>query len=247
MTAVTALTERVVHTAVRDFDLALGVLVPVGTLLGLNGALRNVIDTGAMSYAEYLVPAIIVQAMLLGAVTSADRAGREQSSGLTFRLRTHPISLLAPMIARITYCLLRGVLSLAAALAVGYLLLGFRLTGGFGCTVAFVAIPLCLTLAISLGADATGTRLRRIGGTQLLLMPQLILILVSTGLAPAEAFPNWVQAFVRHQPVSQVTETIRGLAVGDIAGAQVAITAAWCLGLLLVLAPIAVHLQRRPL
>ncbi|SBS79768.1 ABC-2 type transporter [uncultured Mycobacterium sp.] len=245
MTAITALTERIVHTAVRDFDLALGILVPVGTLLGLNGALRYVINTGEMSYAEYLVPAIIVQAMLLGAVTSADRAGREQASGLTARLRTQPISLLAPMIARMLYCLLRGVLSLAAALATAYLL-GFRLTGGVACTVAFIAIPLCLTLALSLGADATGTWLRRIGGSQLLLMPQLILILVSTGLAPAEAFPNWVQPFVRHQPVSQVTDTIRVLAVGHVAGSRVVITAAWCLGLLLIFGIVAVRVQRRP-
>jgi ABC-2 type transport system permease protein len=246
MTAIVALTERIVHTAVRDFDLALGVLVPVGTLLGLNAALHNIIETGPVSYAEFLVPAIIVQAMLLGAVTTADRAGREQASGLTVRLRTQPISLLAPMIARMLYCLLRGILSLSAALATAYLL-GFRITGGVACTVAFVAIPLCLTLALSLGADATGTWLRRIGGSQLLLMPQLILILVSTGLAPAEAFPNWVQPFVRYQPVSQVTDTIRGLAAGEVAGNQLAITTGWCLGLLLVFGLIAVRMQRRPL
>ncbi|EHB55638.1 ABC-2 type transporter [Mycolicibacterium rhodesiae JS60] len=245
MTAITALTERVVHTAVRDFDLALSVLVPVGTLLGLNGALRYVIDTGEMSYADYLVPAVIVQAMLLGAVTTADRAGREQACGLTLRLRTQPISLLAPMIARMLYCLLRGILSLAAALVTAYFL-GFRITGGIVCTVAFVTIPLCLTLALSLGADATGTWLRRIGGSQLLLMPQLILILVSTGLAPAEAFPNWVQPFVRYQPVSVVTDTIRGLAGGEVAGHQLAITTAWCLGLLIVFGLIAIRMQKRP-
>ncbi|BBY58824.1 ABC transporter permease [Mycolicibacterium sarraceniae] len=246
MTAITALTERIVHTAVRDFDLALGILVPVGTLFGLNGALRYVIDTGEMSYAEYLAPAVIVQAMLLGAVTTADRAGREQASGLTARLRTQPISRLAPMIARMLYCLLRGILSLAAALATGYLL-GFRLSGGVIYTAAFVAIPLCLTLALSLGADATGTSLRRIGGSQLLLLPQLILILVSTGLAPAKAFPDWVQPFVRYQPVSQVTDTIRGLAVGRIAGGHVAITAAWCVGLLVIFGLIAIRMQRRPI
>lgn len=246
MTAVTALTERIVQTAIRDFDLALGILVPVATLLGLNGALRYVIDTGEISYAEYLVPAVVVQAMLLGAVTTADRAGREQASGLTARLRTQPISPLAPMIARMAYCLLRGVLSLAAALVTAYLL-GFRFSGGIAYTVAFVGFPLCLTLALSLGADATGTWLRRIGGSQLLLMPQLILILVSTGLAPAQAFPTWVQPFVRYQPVSQVTDTIRGLAVGHVAPAHVAITAAWCLGLLVVFGLIAVRVQRRPL
>lgn len=246
MNAIIALTERTVQTAVRDFDLALGVLVPVATLLGLNGALRNIIDTGTMSYTDYLVPSIIVQAMLLGAVTTADRAGRERAAGLTLRLRTQPISLLAPMIARTVYCTLRGILSLAAALSTAYLL-GFRIAGGVACAAAFIAIPLCLTLAVSLGADATGTWLRRIGGSQILLLPQLILIMVSTGLAPAESFPSWVQPFVRYQPVSQVTDTIRAAATGDITAGQLAVTGAWCLGLLLVFGVIAVRMQRRPL
>ncbi|GAY17448.1 ABC transporter permease [Mycobacterium sp. shizuoka-1] len=246
MTAIAALTERIVHTAVRDFDLALAVLVPAGTLLGLSGALRHIIDTGTMSYTDYLVPSIIVQAMLLGSVTTADRAGREQASGLTRRLRTQPISPLAPLAARMLYCLLRGAVSLAAAMATAYLL-GYRITGGVVCVIAFTVIPLTLTLALSLGADATGTWLGRIGGSQLLLLPQLILILVSTGLAPAEAFPDWVQPFVRYQPVSQVTDTIRALAAGDAAGNQVTVTAAWCLGLLITFGLFAVRIQRRPL
>ena len=65
MTAIVALTERMVQIALRDFDLLLGVLAPVVTLLGLNVALQHVIDTGEMSYAAYVLPAIIVQAMLL--------------------------------------------------------------------------------------------------------------------------------------------------------------------------------------
>lgn len=244
MSSLAALTERMVHVALRDFDLVLAVVAPVVTLLGLNFALRHVIDTGDMSYADYLLPGVIVQAMLLGAVTTADRAGWERASGFAVRLRTQPISLLAPMAARILYCLLRGLLATAAALATAYLL-GFRMSGGLLSAAAFLIVPLLLTVALSLGADATGTWVGRVGAGQLLMVPQLVLILVSTCLAPAESFPGWVQPFVTHQPVSQITDTLRNLAVGQAAGSEVVITVAWCVGLLVAFGAIAVRMQRR--
>lgn len=244
MSSLAALTERMVHVALRDFDLVLGVVAPVGTLLGLNFALRHVIDTGDMSYADYLLPGVIVQAMLLGAVTTADRAGWEKASGFAVRLRTQPISLLAPMAARMLYCLLRGLLAMAAALATAYLL-GFRMSGGLVSAAAFLIVPLLLTVALSLGADATGTWIGRVGAGQLLMVPQLVLILVSTCLAPAESFPDWVQPFVTHQPVSQITDTLRNLATGQASSAEVWTTVAWCVGLLAAFGTIAVRTQRR--
>ncbi|MCZ0731040.1 ABC transporter permease [Mycolicibacterium iranicum] len=244
MSSLAALTERMVHVALRDFDLVLGVVAPVGTLLGLNFALRHVIDTGDMSYADYLLPGVIVQAMLLGAVTTADRAGWEKASGFAVRLRTQPISLLAPMTARMLYCLLRGLLAMTAALATAYLL-GFRMSGGLVSAAAFLLVPLLLTVALSLGADATGTWIGRVGAGQLLMVPQLVLILVSTCLAPAESFPGWVQPFVTHQPVSQITDTLRNLAAGQASSAEVLITVAWCFGLLAAFGTIAVRTQRR--
>lgn len=246
MTAVTALTERMVQVALRDFDFVLGLIAPLATLLGLNFALQHIIDTGDVLYVEYVLPATIIQSMLLGAVTAADRAAWDQASGFAIRLRAQPISILAPMAARMNYSLLRGVLGLAVAVATAYLL-GFRMSGGIAATAAFVAIPLLLTLAMSLGADAIGTWFRKSGAGQLLLLPQLVLVLVSTGLAPVDAFPEWVQPFVAHQPFSQITGTMRNLSSGNVAAGELLITTAWCLGLLAVLGTFAVRMQRRPL
>lgn len=245
MKALAALTERMIQVALRDFDLVLAVVAPAVTLLGLNVALQHVIDTGEMSYVAYILPGIVVQAMLLGAVTTADRAAWEQASGFAVRLRTQPISLLAPMTARILYCLLRGVLAFTAAVVTAFAL-GFRMTGGLFGAVAFFLIPLLLTVALSLGADATGTWIGKVGAGQLLLIPQLILVLVSTSLAPADSFPDWVQPFVSHQPVSRITETLRDLSDGTAAAGGVAITVAWCVGLLVAFGMIAVQMQRRP-
>ena len=79
MTGVAALTERMVLATLRD-DLPFAVLAPAGNFVVFNFGLRNMIDTGQMSYAQYLLPVIIVQVMLLGALTTVDRAARDHGS-----------------------------------------------------------------------------------------------------------------------------------------------------------------------
>jgi ABC-2 type transport system permease protein len=254
MTAVVALTERMTLGALRD-DLPFAIVAPAGHFVVFNFGLRNVIDTGAMSYPQYLLPVIIVQVMLLGALTTVDRAARDQESDFGVRLRTLPISALVPLMARMLYCLFRGALALLAAIAVGYMF-GFRMSGGFVYAAAFAIVVLTLTLAVSLGADATGTGIAGAGTTgaeigrsgaasQLLLIPQMLLVLLSTGMAPADAFPDWLHPFVRYQPVSQVTETLRGFSTGHVVVSNLATSLAWCLGLLVVFGACAVRMQRR--
>lgn len=245
MTAVLALTERVVRSGCRDLDMVFAAVAPIVTFVGATIALRGVIDTGGMSYPQYVLPAIVVQAMLFGALNTTDQAATEHSSAFGVRLRTLPISAYAPLLARMLYCLLRGVVALVAALVVAHLF-GFRFTGGFGFGVAFVLMSLTLTLALSLGADATGARAKREDtSSQLLLIPQLLLVLLSTGLAPAESFPGWLQPFVRYQPVSQITETLRGFAEGTFTAGNLTVSLAWCLCLLVVLGALAVRAQQR--
>lgn len=246
MNALAALTERVVISTIRDLDLLFAVLAPVATFMGLTFILRNVIDTGGMSYPQYVLPAVVIQAIVFSSMTTADRAARDQASGFGVRLRTMPMSAAVPLIARMLYCLLRGVLGLVASLGVAYLF-GFRMSGGWLYASAFIVIALILTIALSLGADATGTRLSHMeASSQVLLFPQLMLVLLSTGLAPPDSFPDWVQPFVRYQPVSQVAETLRGLSMGDVEGTNMMATMAWCVGLLLLFGFIALRMQRRP-
>jgi ABC-2 type transport system permease protein len=64
-------------------------------------------------------------------------------------------------------------------------------------------------------------------------------------MAPVESFPDWLHGFVRYQPVSQVTDTLRGLAAGDVSVGNLASSLAWWIGLLVVFGAIAVRMQRR--
>ncbi|MET0896881.1 MAG: ABC transporter permease [Mycobacterium sp.] len=245
MNALVTLTERVLRGTMRDFDLLLAAVVPVATFVGFTLVLQDVIDTGAMPYAQYVLPAIIMQTVLFGALTAADRAARDASMGFGRRLLTLPIHTLVPLTARMTYCLIRLTVVLLTSVAIAYPF-GFRLSGGVLYSLAFVLVLFVLTLALSLGADAIGTRVKRIdASSQLLLIPLLGLVLLSTGMAPATAFPDWVEPFVRAQPVSVIVGTLRGFTDGSVTTGSVIGTLGWCLGLLTVFGATAMRMQRR--
>lgn len=245
MSALAALTMRTMSGSRRDADLLFAALAPVGCFLGFTLVLGGIIHTGPMTYPQYVLPVVIVQAMLFGAMTTADRAARDRLSGFGSRLRTLPVPAAVPLGARMLYCLIRAVIALVASLAVGWSF-GFRMQGGPGCTVLFVIIVVAFAMAVCLGADALGCRVGSVeSSSQLLLLPQLVLVLLSTGIAPAESFPTWLGPFIRCQPVSQVTETLRGLSTGHVPGGELAVTLAWCLGLLGLFGGLAVRMQRR--
>jgi ABC-2 type transport system permease protein len=145
--------------------------------------------------------------------------------------------------------LIRAVGALAAAVTIGYAF-GFRFhgtaPGSWAGIVAFVGIALTLCLALSLGADAMGSvATNPEAASQTLLIPQLLLVMLSTGIAPAEAFPGWLSPIVRNQPVSQIAEALRGLAAGGVQLGNLLVSLAWCGGLLLVFGAIALRMQRR--
>jgi ABC-2 type transport system permease protein len=249
MIGLVALTERMVLGTLRD-DLPFAVVATVGFYVAFNLSLGRVIDTGDVSYAQYLLPAIVVQMLLIGVLTAVDRAARDRQSAFGTYLRTLPVPRVVPLMARMLYCVLRGVLVLIAAFAIGYVF-GFRMVGGFGYTLAFIVLVLVFNLALSLGADAAGswagdTGIARSGASsQLLLIPQMLLVMLSTGMAPADSFPDWLYLFVKYQPISQVTESLRGLADGDVMVGNLATSAAWCFGLLVVFGATALAMQRR--
>lgn len=245
MSALAALTLRTLSGSWRDADLLFAALAPVGCFLGFTLVLGSLIHPGSMTYPQYVLPVVIVQAMLFGAMTTADRAARDRLSGFGSRLKTLPVPAAVPLAARMLYCLIRSVVALVAAVAVGWSF-GFRMAGGPGDTGLFVIIVVAFAMAVCLGADALGSRVGSVeSSSQLLLLPQLVLVLLSTGIAPAESFPAWLGPFVRHQPVSRVTDTLRGLAAGHATGRDLAAASAWCLGLLPLFGVLAVRMQRR--
>lgn len=245
MSALVALTERSLMSGARDGEMIFEIASPIAYLAGFSVALQGLIDTGGVSYSHYLLPAVVVQTMVFVGLLTADRAARDHLSRLGERLATLPVTAITPVSARMLAALTRAVLALAVAMVAGYAF-GFRMTGGPGYAAAFILIALLLCLAVGLGADALGSSTNSIqGASHLLFVPQLLLFMLSTGIAPEKTFPEWLRPYVRNQPVSQVAETLRGLAAGHVPVSNLAASLAWCGGMALVFGAITLRMQRR--
>lgn len=245
MSALAALTERSLKSAARDGEMIFEILSPAAYLAGFSVALHGLIDTGPVSYAQYFLPAVVAQSMIFVGLMTADRAARDHLTGFGERMRTLPVAGAATVTARTAATLMRGVLSLLVALIAGYAF-GFRITGGLGYAAAFLLVAILLCLAVTLGADALGSSAKTVqGASHLLFVPQLLLFMLSTGIAPETTFPEWLRPYVRNQPISQFAETLRGLAAGRVVLGNLAATLAWCLGMVLVFGTITLRMQRR--
>jgi ABC-2 type transport system permease protein/oleandomycin transport system permease protein len=71
------------------------------------------------------------------------------------------------------------------------------------------------------------------------------LVFASSAFVPVSSMPGWLQAFAENQPVSDTAEAVRALTLGGPTAGHVWAAIAWCAGILVVFAPIAVRLYRR--
>jgi ABC-2 type transport system permease protein len=177
----------------------------------------TVFGFGLSSYAQFLMPMIVMQAISFCAMTAALRSATDIRDGLDERFAAMPMPTAAPLAARIAATLYRVVIALSAGLVAGHII-GFRFYGSCWNTVGFIGYALLLGLTLGLVGDLIGALSRSPEATtQALVLPQLILGMVSTGFAPAAQFPSWIRGFARDQPVSQFVGVMRVLA-GDRAG-----------------------------
>ena len=71
------------------------------------------------------------------------------------------------------------------------------------------------------------------------------LVFASTAFVPPETMPGWLQVWARNQPVSATADAVRALTIGGPTTGEVLQAVAWCVGILVIFAPIAVRLYRR--
>ncbi len=220
----------------------LGFFVPLELVMSFYGH-------GLSSYAQFLMPMIVLQAMAFTAISAAFHAATDQVDGINRRFAAMPIVAWAPLAARMTATSVRCAVALAAAVVCGHVI-GFRFVGGGAATAGFVVYAFGIGMALSLAGEVLGQYAKSPEATtQVLMLPQLILGMLSAGFAPVHQFPSWVQPFVANQPVTHFVYGLRALA-GDSsgnAGPLSWVAVGWVVGLIVVCAPLAVSLNtRRP-
>ena len=227
------LTVRVITPTLRNGEVLTQVATSIMFTVGYYIPLKKIMGAFVvgMSYGQYLMPLIALQAVAFAAVSAAFRSASDSVQGINRRFKAMPIAALTPLSSRMSASMYRCVIALLTALACGYVI-GFRFYGGWLHTAGFCVLMLLIGAALSLLGDLIG---------------------VTNENPEAERFPDWIQPFVRNQPVSQFVYALRALA-GDSASSPGTVTwssvgpaLAWIAGLIVV--SVALHARlsaRRP-
>lgn len=65
-------------------------------------------------------------------------------------------------------------------------------------------------------------------------------IFVSSAFVSVNTLPDWLRAFANHQPVSLLMDAVRGLLLDQSDMSTIWQALAWCVGLLIIIIPLAV-------
>jgi ABC-2 type transport system permease protein/oleandomycin transport system permease protein len=201
---------------------------------------------GPISYVDYLMPGIFVQTVVFGAIATAIGLATDMKSGLMERFHALPMARSAVLTGRTLADLARNVFVVILMMVVGFLVgwrihtnvLGLLAGGGLVLLFGYAMSWIFATVGLAVGDPETA---------QAAAFPVLApLVFASSAFVSPDLMPGWLQVFARNQPVSATAEAVRALTIGGPTVSDVWQAVAWCVGILVVFAPVAVRLYRRP-
>jgi oleandomycin transport system permease protein len=196
------------------------------------------------AYLQFVLPALMVQTVLFATLAIGVNLNTDMGKGVFDRFRSLPIPRSAPLVGAVLGDVVRFVTSIAVLIGFGYAI-GFRVQ-----TNVFQALGACLLVlffAFSLTWVSVflGTAVRNSGTVQgigfLVMFP---LTFGSSMFVPVNTLPGWLQAWVKVNPITHLTEACRGLMIGGAITEPVLWSLGWSVGIMAVFAPLAVRMYR---
>jgi ABC-2 type transport system permease protein/oleandomycin transport system permease protein len=226
--------------------IAFTVIQPVMFTLLFRYVFGGAIKTGAPGgYVDYLLPGVIGQTAAFTSFGTAISLAQEAKKGVIDRLRSMPISRSAVLLGRLGADLVRLLITVLIMIGVGYAV-GFRFHGGVGGALAMLGLSLLLGLATCCVSAYIGLAIQDEESVQAFgLIWVFPLTFVSSAFVLVRSMPGWLQAFANNQPISQMVEAMRALALGGPAGDHIWVGVLWMIGVMAVFVPLAVRAYRR--
>jgi ABC transporter DrrB family efflux protein len=196
-------------------------------------------------YVNFLMPGIIGQTAAFATFGTAIALAQELKKGVIDRLRSMPMARSAVLAGRLVADTARMLITILIIVAVGYAV-GFRFSNGAGLAIAMVVLATVFGLAICCIAAYTGLAIGDEESVQAFGMIWLFpLTFVSSAFVPIQTMPGWLQAFAKNQPVTNVIDTMRAMAIGGPIETNLLKSIAWLAGIFIVFLPLAVRAYRR--
>lgn len=224
--------------------LLIGALQPALLLVLFRYVLGGAIEVPGEEYVNYVVPAIFIEAVLIGGMTTSIGLAQDLRSGIIDRFRSLPMARSAVLAGRTLADLARSVFSLALMIGLG-LLVGFRFNNDVASIIAGIAVVLAFGYAFSWVYAAIGLATKDPETAQIAgILPFFVLMFASNAVVPVATMPSWLRPFAEHQPLSITVSAARALMEGGPSSPWVWQSLAWSAGILIVFFALAIRLYR---
>lgn len=212
-----ALTKRNLRTIGRQPQLLVfAAIQPVIFILLFRYVFGGAISAPAgIDYVNYLLTGIFVQTITFAAIQTGIGLSEDVSKGIVDRFRSMPISRGAVLAGRIGADVVRNVFVIAVMVGVGFAV-GFRFTNGIVGPLLALLLILAWGFAFSWVGALLGLALPSPETVQAAAFPTIFpLVFASSIFVPVQTMPGWLQAFVKVNPITLVTDSVRALALGE--------------------------------
>jgi ABC-2 type transport system permease protein len=238
--------RRSVRHIIRSLDQVMSLIMfPIMFMLLNRYVLGGAINTGDVSYANYLFAGILVQTLAFGANYTTINIAVDMKEGIVDRFRSLPMASSALIVGHIFADLVRNIISAAIIILVGFAV-GFRPNASLQEWLFVIGLSLLFTLAISWLSAILGLLVKSLEAAQwmgfVVIFP---LTFVSSAFVPTDTMPAGLQAFAENQPLTHVIDTVRALLVGTPLDNSGWLSIVWCTVIIIVSVPITIWLYRR--
>ncbi len=203
------------------------------------------IHTPGVSYVNYLIPGILVQTVLFGAMLTGVGLADDLSKGMIDRFRSLPMARSAVLAGRTITESIRNIFVVILISAVGFII-GFRIENGIFNFLLAIALVVLFGFAFSWVSATIGLAVKNVETAQtagfIWVFP---LVFASSIFVPVQSMSTGIRVFAEHNPISYTVNVVRALCLGTPVGNDVWYSLAWIVGILIVFVPLAVSRYRK--
>lgn len=224
--------------------LVFSTIQPVMMLLLFTYVFGGAIKTSAGNYINYLLPGILVQTVLFGAMMTGIGLVDDLSRGMIDRFRSLPMARSAVLAGRTITDIIRNLFTVGLMTIVG-LFIGFRIDHGIFNFIGAVILIALFGFAFSWVSAAIGLAVKTLETAQVAGFIWVFpLAFGSSIFVPIESMSSVVRTFAEYNPITYVVNTVRALTLGLPVGNNIWFSLAWIIGIMIVFVPLAINRYR---
>lgn len=233
---------KIRRTPEQLFDVT---LQPIIFTLMFTYIFGGAISGNVKNYLPVIIPGILVQTVITTSIVTGVQLREDMDKGVFDRFKSLPIARIAPLAGALLADTIRYTIATLLTFIMGYIM-GYRPVGGLGNVVIAGILVIVCSWAISWIFAFFGVIARTASSVQGISMLVLFpLTFLSNAFVPVNTMPDWLQWFVKMNPLSHLITAVRELVNKESIGWDFAVSLIGAAVIVAVFAPITVRAYMR--